>query len=145
MSFADVIDFANRNPVCALATAEGDQPRVRYFLLWYADTEGFYFHTGTAKQVYAQLQANPKVELCFYDFLPAEAGGGTMLRVTGEAEFLDDAEMRDCLLEQRPFLKALGDDPAEYLAIFRVGRGEAWFWTMADNLREDAIPRWTFP
>ena len=145
MSFTDVVDFANRNPVCAFATVEGDQPRVRYFLMWYADEDGFYFHTGTAKHVYRQLRANPKVELCFYNFLPAEAGGGTMLRVTGEVEFLDDAALRDCLLEQRPFLKALGDDPAEYLAILRVGRGEAWFWTMADNLREDAIPRWAFP
>jgi pyridoxamine 5'-phosphate oxidase len=145
MSFPDVVDFANRNPIFALATAEGDQPRVRYFLLWYADMDGFYFHTGKKKHVYRQLRANPKVELCCYDFNPAEQGGGTMLRVTGEVEFLDDAKLRERLLKERPFLKELGDEPAGYLAIFRVGRGEAWFWTMADNLREDAIPRWTFP
>ncbi|MDG6257913.1 MAG: pyridoxamine 5'-phosphate oxidase family protein [Methanomicrobiaceae archaeon] len=145
MSFADVVDFANRNPVCAFATADGDQPRVRYFLMWYADKDGFYFHTATLKQVYGQLLTNPKVELAFYDFNPPEQGGGTMLRVTGEVEFLEDAHLRNCLLEQRPFLKELGDDPAEYLAVMRVGRGEAWFWTMADNLHEDAIPRHKFP
>lgn len=145
VAFADVVDFANRYPVCALATMEGTQPRVRYFLLWYADMNGFYFHTGKKKKVYRQLRDNPRVELCFYDFMPAEQGGGTMLRVTGEVEFLDDAGLRERLLEQRPFLREPGVDPAEYLAIFRVGRGEAWFWTMADNLHEDAIPHWSFP
>jgi pyridoxamine 5'-phosphate oxidase len=39
MDLKDCIEFANKNPVCWLATAEGDQPRVRGFLLWYTDEE----------------------------------------------------------------------------------------------------------
>ena len=43
MDFQDCIKFATEIPVCYLATADGDQPRVRTFLLWYADETGFYF------------------------------------------------------------------------------------------------------
>jgi len=39
----DCIKFANENPVCYIATMDGDQPRVRGFLMWFADEKGFYF------------------------------------------------------------------------------------------------------
>lgn len=36
MSFQDCIKFANENPASYIATTEGDQPRVRAFLMWFA-------------------------------------------------------------------------------------------------------------
>lgn len=79
MELQDCMTFANENPVASIATIEDDQPRVRLFAMWFADETGFYFHTGTIKSIYKQLQRNPKVELCFYK--PRDApGGGTMLR-----------------------------------------------------------------
>jgi uncharacterized pyridoxamine 5'-phosphate oxidase family protein len=41
--YQDCIKFANENPVCYIATMDGDQPRVRGFLMWFADEKGFYF------------------------------------------------------------------------------------------------------
>ena len=61
MEFKDCIKFANENPVSYIATVDGDQPRVRAFLMWFADESGFYYHTGTAKSVYKQLKNNPRV------------------------------------------------------------------------------------
>ncbi|HII76332.1 MAG TPA: pyridoxamine 5'-phosphate oxidase family protein [Methanolinea sp.] len=144
MSFEECAVFANQHPVCAVATVDGDQPRVRYFLMWYADGTGFYFHTGKMKQIYRQLQQNPKVELCFYDPTPPEQGGGKMLRVTGRVEWKREQALVNRLLAERPWIRSLGTDIDQFLAIFRVKGGEAWFWTMADNLKEDRIPRYEF-
>jgi len=131
MEFKDCIKFANENPVSYVATVESDQPRVRAFAMWYADETGFYFHTGAMKPVYKQLKQNPKVELCFYH--PAE-NGGVMMRVTGIVEFLNDVELRKKLIEERQFLKAWGFTPEnDDLVIFRISKGEAYFWTMETN------------
>jgi pyridoxamine 5'-phosphate oxidase len=140
MDIKDCIKFASENPICCIATEDGDQPRVRTFMMWFADESGLYFHTGFPKNVYKQLNSNPKVEICFntpkFD---------RMMRLTGVVEFLDDAALRTRLLEEKPFLKAFTKGPYNpMLAIFRVSRGEAWFWTMADNLKESEVPRIRF-
>lgn len=144
MSFQDCAEFANQHPVCAVATADGNQPRVRYFLMWRADNTGFFFHTSRMKQIYRQLQENPRVELCFYDNAPPEEGGGKMLRVTGRVEWRNEPALVNRLLEERPWIRSLGQNINEFLAVFQVKDGEAWFWTMADNLKENQIPRWRF-
>jgi pyridoxamine 5'-phosphate oxidase len=144
MNFKDCLKFASENPVSFIASMEGEQPRVRAFLMWFADESGFYYHTGTAKNVYKQLKNNPNVEICFYH-VGGDMMARNMMRVAGEVEFLDDANLRARLLEERPFLKALmksSSDPV--LAIFRIPKGEAWFWSMAENMRETEIPRINF-
>ncbi len=144
MSFEDCVHFATKHPVCAVATVEGDQPRVRYFLMWRADRTGFFFHTGKMKRIYQQLQKNPKVELCFYDPAPPEQGGGRMLRATGRVEWRKEPALVNALLGERPWIRSLGTDTEKFLAVFQVKDGEAWFWTMENNLQEDQIPRYRF-
>jgi nitroimidazol reductase NimA-like FMN-containing flavoprotein (pyridoxamine 5'-phosphate oxidase superfamily) len=46
MDYKDCIKFANENPVCYVATADGDQPRVWGLLMWFADETGFFFIPG---------------------------------------------------------------------------------------------------
>lgn len=145
MELRDYTQFATENPVAYLATAEGDQPRVRVFMLWFANEDGFYFAGLQPKSVHTQLRGNPKVEVCFYnnatDFTKAK-----MMRLTGEVEFVDDLELKRKLLEDRAGYKRFGsDDPADptYYA-FRIHSGEAHFWTMNDILKESQIPRLTF-
>jgi uncharacterized pyridoxamine 5'-phosphate oxidase family protein len=143
MDFAECEQFANANPVAYIATADGDQPRVRAFAMWFADKSGFYFHTGTPKRVYRQLLKNPKIEICFYS--PGE-GAGRMMRVTGVVEFLIDPALEKRLYTDRPWVADLVKNAPSgaKVAIFRVAHGEAYFWTMADNMREDAAPRAKF-
>ena len=106
MSFQDVCQFANENQACFLSTTEGDQPKVRGFLMWFADETGVYFHTGSTKKVYKQLKENPKIEVCFYN--PGSTpDAGKMLRITGEVEFLNDAKLQERLMSERPFLQDL--------------------------------------
>lgn len=146
MDFEEYVKFANEHPICSVATVEGDQPQVRMLGMWFADKNGFYFSTNKAKAVYRQLSDNPKVALTFYappESPPGQGGTmdvGTMMRVIGTAEFIDDAAMKERLLTERPFLRPF----AENVVIFCVKNGEAWFWTFADSGRESAIERVRF-
>jgi len=143
MDFSECVRFANENPVTFIATADGDQPRVRAFAMWFADETGFYYHTGTPKNVFKQLKKNQKVELCF--FAPGE-GAGRMMRVAGKAEFMNDPAMEQRLFRDRPWVAdLLKNAPKDAkVAIFRIGHGETYFWTMADNMREQDAPRVKF-
>jgi uncharacterized pyridoxamine 5'-phosphate oxidase family protein len=144
MDFSECVKFASENPVTYIATADGDQPHVRAFAMWFADKTGFYYHTGTPKKVCQQLKKNPKVELCFY--APGVQGAGRMMRVTGKVEFLEDKALEERLFKDRPWvadLMKVAPKDAK-LAMFRVAHGEAWFWTMENNMREAQAPRVRF-
>lgn len=137
MNIRDCIKFTNENPICSLATVENDQPRVRVIGFWFADETGFYFQTSTIKEIPNQLKMNPKTEVCFYKH---EGMIGTMLRISGKVEFLTDSKLKEKALLDRPFLKNFGitiDSPK--LVLFRIGHGQAFFWTMENNLKPKEI------
>lgn len=128
MKFQDCINFTNENPICFLATVEDDQPRVRALGFWFADKSGFYFQTSTTKNFYRHLKQNPNTEVCFYKHKEMI---GTMLRIIGKVEFLDDLNLKERVLNDRPFLKAFGITAnSSSLIIFRINHGEARFFTM---------------
>lgn len=131
MKIQDCIKFANENPICHLATVEGDEPRVRVLGFWFADETGFYFQTGSNKEFPHQLKRNPNAEICFYKH---EGMIGTMLRVSGKVEFIEDRKYKERVLIDRAFLKSFGitiDSPG--LILFRIPHGKAHFWTMENN------------
>jgi len=137
MTLQDCIRFTNENPVCYLATVENDQPRVRTLGFWFADETGFYFQTSSLKEIPRQLTFNPNVEACFYHH---ESMIGTMLRISGKAEFVNELKYREKALADRPFLKNMGltvDSPN--LALFRIAHGKAHFWTIENNLKPKTI------
>jgi pyridoxamine 5'-phosphate oxidase len=124
MNFKDCIAFANEVKDCAMATVDGGNPRVRMMGLWFADETGFYFQAWTFKEVYRQLKANPKIEVCFYK------KGSNMIRINGDVEFIKDDDLQKRLWKERQFLKGLGakdwDDPR--LVIFKITHGKASIW-----------------
>ncbi len=146
MNFDECKRFAEEHAICSLATVDGDQPRVRMVGMWFVDKVGFYFSTANVREVYRQLRGNAKVELCFYapPARPLGEGGamdmGKVMRASGTVAFLDDPKLKERLLAERPFLRP----NAENLVLFRVEKGEAWFWTFADSGRESAIERTRF-
>jgi pyridoxamine 5'-phosphate oxidase len=141
MDFTDCFKFANENPTCYLATAEGDQPRVRCLGMWFADKTGFYFQAQSVKAMCKQLQKNNKVEVYFHtkDFK-------RVMRVSGKVKFIDGLEMRAKCIKERPFVKDFGiTEPSDpLLAVFQIYSGEAYFWTMADSMKEADLPRIKF-
>jgi uncharacterized pyridoxamine 5'-phosphate oxidase family protein len=138
----EIIEFAHRNPACWIATCDGEQPHVRGLLLWFADERGFHFHTASTKSLPDQLRRNPRVELAFFEPSPE---GGRMMRVAGRARFLDEAQHRERLLRDRPWLAQLTDSlPGAGLVVFVVDEGEVHHWSLAVNGREAAQPRTRF-
>ncbi|MDQ5988149.1 MAG: hypothetical protein CSYNP_03905 [Syntrophus sp. SKADARSKE-3] len=137
MNFDDCVKFAKENPVSWFATMEGDQPRVRALGIWFADSTGFYFQISSIRDSYRQLLKNPKVEFAIH--MPDDFAG-TVLRVAGTAEFLDDLELKKRVMEERPFLKQFGlSAESTALIIFRVAHGEAFFWTMKTSANPKEI------
>jgi pyridoxamine 5'-phosphate oxidase len=141
MDFKDCVKFANENKMCYLATCEGDQPRVRAMGMWYAAEDGFWFQGQTVKAFWKQLQANPRVEIYYQ-----AKDMSKVMRVTGVVKIITDAKIRAKCIEERPFVKNMGittpDNPL--LAIFQVHKGECYFWTMADSMKEASLPRIKF-
>ena len=141
MSFEEYVKFANENPMCYLATVEGDQPRVRAMGMWYADETGFWFQAQSVKAVYKQIKENEKVEVYF-----CTPKFSRIMRVSGKMKIVEDMEVKKKCIAERPFLKNMGitepDDPL--LAVFHLYTGEAFFWTMADSMKEASIPRVKF-
>jgi uncharacterized pyridoxamine 5'-phosphate oxidase family protein len=144
MDMQDCIRFATENPICFVATTDGDQARVRALALWFANEEGFYFSILSPKQLCRQLKAHPKIEVCFYNN-PADLMEAKQMRLTGEAEFVDDPELRERSAKEGDFLDQLtGKSLGHLWEVFRIHSGEAHFWTLADTLREPELERIRF-
>ena len=144
MDLDDCIKFATENPICFVATADGDQPRVRTLALWFASEGGFYFSVLSPKPVCRQLKANPKVEVCFYNH-PSDLMQAKQMRVAGAVEFLDDEELQARAVEEGAWLDEFAGQPVGPLwANSRIPSGEAWFWTFAHTLKEEQVTRIRF-
>ena len=131
MTKQEILAFLNANPLCHLATVEGDKPHVRGMMMYRADENGILFHTGKMKDLHKQLIKNPNAELCF--------GNGSLtdfvqIRVSGVLELVEDLELKKEIVSKREFLKPFVEK-AGYapLAVYCMKNGKAVVWTMADN------------
>lgn len=97
-----VCRFLDEAGVYYLATAEGDQPRVRPFGTALVYNGRLYIQTGKIKPVSKQLAADPKAEICAFK-------DGRWLRVTGELCNDDDRAVKVAMLEKMPSLSAMYD------------------------------------
>jgi pyridoxamine 5'-phosphate oxidase len=114
----------NANPTCYLATVEGNKPHVRAIGMVKADESGVIIETGTFKDMYKQMVANPNVELCFFN-----AKEGIQVRVSGAVEPMDDIELKKEIVVQRPFLKQRVEEGGyEAMGVFRL-KGQAYVWS----------------
>ena len=83
-----------------LATADGDQPRVRPFGTAHVYEGRLYIQTGKVKDVSRQILANPKVEICAFN-------GNEWIRIAGSLVEDDRVEARASMLDAYPSLKTM--------------------------------------
>ena len=109
-----VCDFLDEAQTYYLATAEGDQPRVRPFGTALLYDGKLYIQTGKVKAVSKQIAANPKVEICAFK-------DGKWLRLAGELVNDDSRDVKAAMLEKMPALKAMysADDDNTQVLYFR--------------------------
>ncbi len=126
MKREQILDFINKNPVFALATADENRPHVRYIMMYRADEEGLIFSTGENKDLNNQLKRNPMVEMCFYSNEEQK-----QIRVNGTVEELEDIALKKQVVEDYPFLKEWVDrEGYDVLVIYSLKNGKATVWTM---------------
>lgn len=87
--------FLKKCHVFFIATDDGGQPRVRPFGAYVVEKGEVYFMTTAGKAVYKQMKKNPRVEISGYS-------EGEWIRITGEAEFVDDPELRKAFVKASP-------------------------------------------
>ena len=95
-----VCQFLDEAKVYYLATADGDQPRVRPFGTAMVFEGKLYIQTGKIKPVSKQLARNPKAEICAF-------AGGAWVRVAGELANDDRIEAKEAMLNKYPNLKGM--------------------------------------
>lgn len=87
-----IVEELKKTGVFYVATAEGDQPRVRPFSSVTEFDGQLYICTNNKKNCYAQMVKNPKVEIS------GMGKDGTWLRVTGKLVRDDRDEARAAML-----------------------------------------------
>ena len=92
-----------------LATAEGNQPRVRPVTLIHL-RDGFYVATGSDDAKTKQIQRNPRVEFCL---LVEEKESKGTIRVECIANLVKDEEIRAYIFEKIPFMKEFFKTPKD--------------------------------
>lgn len=90
-------------PTYFLATMDGDQPRVRPFGTVDVFEDKLYIQTGKSKDVYKQIEANPKVEIC-------ACADMDWIRITGELVPDDRVEAKKHMLDAYPNLRRMYDE-----------------------------------
>ena len=100
MTKEEILKMLNAHPVMYVATNDNGQPRVRGILMYKADDSGIVFHTGTTKDFYRQLVADPRAEVCF-------ACGKYQVRVEGKFELVEDMALKEEIVSHpsRKFLQ----------------------------------------
>jgi uncharacterized pyridoxamine 5'-phosphate oxidase family protein len=124
----EVYEFLKKCGVYYLATAEGDQPRVRPFGTQDIFEGKLYIQTGKSKAVSRQLQANPKAEICAFS-------NGQWLRITGKLVRDDRVEAKRHMLDAHPDLKAMYSAEDDNTEVLYFEDAEATFSSFTDAPR----------
>jgi len=99
----EIFDYLKKCGTFFLATAEGDQPRVRAFGSVNIFEDKLYLITQKFKPVSKQLSENPRVEFCAVD--GEVFNGGSWLRVEATLVNDDRIEAKQSMLDAVPTLK----------------------------------------
>jgi uncharacterized pyridoxamine 5'-phosphate oxidase family protein len=126
----EVLDFLKAMGTFYFATVDGDQPTVRPFAFFMEFEGKLYFGTSETRNVYQQLQTNPKFQI--------SVAGENMawLRITGKAHFDNRPEVFDAAAAAQPHIFSRNrehPDPNFKPVFFFVEEGKATFNTMPNQ------------
>lgn len=118
-----VEDYLKQVDFFSVATVDGDKPKCRPLAFHLYLNDCLYFGTGTFKEVYKQLKANPNVEIC-------ACNGEGFLRYYGRAVFEKDDTIAGMVLSKAPAMqKIYNKETGLKLGIFHLENATAEFRT----------------
>ncbi len=118
-----VDEFLTNAKVFYLATVDGDQPKCRPLGFHLLDDGKIYFGVGTFKNVYKQLEANPKLEIVAFD-------GERFLRYFGVAVLEDNEDVVNKAFDLMPEIAEIYKSNGWQMGIFYVDDATAEFRNM---------------
>ena len=110
-----------------LATCEGEQPRVRPFGAVEIIDGRLYLMTGKVKNVFKQLEADAKFEIC-----AMKANGAEWMRLAGKLVNDDTLAVKEQFLELNPELKSMYKADDGNMAVLYVTDATATFYSFTD-------------
>ena len=124
----EVFDFLQECKTFYIATAEGDQPRVRPFGALNVFEDKLYIETAKSKKVSKQMQINPKVEIC-------ACMGDKWLRLEGKVVRDDRLEAKQSMLDANPVLKNLYSAEDDNTEVLYFENAKATFYSFSSEPR----------
>ena len=116
----EIIDFLTANSTVFLATSDKGQARVRPFQFQFEQDGRLWFCTARHKEVFAQLQADPRLELA------GTARNMATLRLLGQANLDDDMAVKRRIIENNGLVRSIygaADNPD--FTVFSIDHGTA--------------------
>ena len=114
-----ISEFLDKAGVWYFLTTDGDQPKGRPFRFHLLKDDVLYLGTGTFKNVFRQLSANPHAE-------SLAVCGEEFLRYDGEVVLEETDELAKAVLANAPAMQKLYNDTTGYqLGIFHLINGNA--------------------
>lgn len=121
----EVFDFLKKAGTFYVATAEGDQPRVRPFGAVIEFEGKMYFITGKVKDIFKQIEKNPKVEiLAMHE--------GNWMRIETKLVNDENVAAKEAMLEAYPSLKSAYSPTDDNMAVLYLDGGKATLASMTD-------------
>ena len=112
-------EFLDRAGVWYFLTTDGNRPKGRPFRFHLLKDGTLYFGTGTFKQVYRQMRANPHVEIL-------AVAGDEFLRYDGEVVLEEDDRLAQAVLAKAPAMGKLYNEETGFrLGMFHLANGKA--------------------
>lgn len=121
-----VSKFLDDAKVFYFLTTDGDQPKGRPFGFHLLDGDKLYFGCGTFKNVFKQLEKNPKVEILAVQ-------GKEFLRYDGTVKIVKDDDLLKKVREAMPGIMSLYDKNGWEMGMFYLENGHAEIRGMLDQ------------
>ena len=120
----EVLKFLQDCGMFFVSTVDGNQPKVRPFGFAMEYEGKLCFATSNQKPIYAQLTANPNVEIC------AASKDMQWLRLSGKAVFCTTKQNKEKALELLPMLKRMYSVEDTIFEVFYLENAVANFFSI---------------
>jgi len=128
----EIMDFLTECKQFFMATTDGTTPKVRPMRLVFEHKDKLYFGTNNKKQVWKQLKANPRMEIC-------ASNRKKWLRLSGKVAFDPDKAAREKALDLMPGLKSMYSADDGLFEVFYFESATGAFEEMAGVKKEIKI------
>ncbi|MBQ7219365.1 MAG: pyridoxamine 5'-phosphate oxidase family protein [Synergistaceae bacterium] len=125
-----VADILTKAKVFQFLTVDGNKPKGRPFSFFMVHEGRLVFGTGTHKECYRQMQANPNVEVLAF-------GGNEFVRIDGEAEYLNDPAIQERAFAEFSYMpKLYNPENGRVISFFTLKNATAEICSLAGEHKE---------